>query len=128
MPVLNEGQHTGEFLVSEGNGSISREVGTLLSGEDVVDGQIAARDGSGKLVAAAGTFDTEGVSDEDIVGVFYGDANADGADLENVVYIARLAEVDKAKIHLPEVATADAEDSEAAVYAALADLHIIGRE
>jgi hypothetical protein len=33
MPVLNEGRYAGEFLVSEGNGKISRETITVLSGQ-----------------------------------------------------------------------------------------------
>jgi hypothetical protein len=32
MPELTEGRHAGEFLVSEGNGRISREIITVLSG------------------------------------------------------------------------------------------------
>ena len=32
MPVMTEGQHAGEFVVSEGNGTISRETVTVLNG------------------------------------------------------------------------------------------------
>ena len=35
MPVLNEGRYAGEFLVSEGNGRISRETITMLSGQNL---------------------------------------------------------------------------------------------
>ena len=33
MPVLTEGRYAGEFVVSEGNGRISRETITVLSGQ-----------------------------------------------------------------------------------------------
>ena len=33
MPELQEGRYAGEFVVSEGNGKISRESITVLSGE-----------------------------------------------------------------------------------------------
>jgi len=39
MTVKNEGQRAGEFIVSEGNGAISREKGTLASGQNVVTGR-----------------------------------------------------------------------------------------
>jgi hypothetical protein len=125
MTVLTEGQHTGEFLVSEANGTLSREVGVLLSGQDVKDGRVLKDNGTGKLVEATGSFDTEGVSDEDIVGIAYGDAKADGADAP-VVYVARLAEVKAANVVLHEVATADPDfdESNAAVEAALLQRHI----
>ena len=38
MPVLNEGRYAGEFIVSEGNGRISRETITVLSGETLAAG------------------------------------------------------------------------------------------
>ena len=86
MTTFTEAQHKGEFLVSEGNGSISREVGVLLSGQVVIDGCVAIV-AAGKLKAGTGA------SGEDVVGIFYGAYDATGADLAGVVYIARLAEV-----------------------------------
>jgi hypothetical protein len=86
MTVLTEQQHAGEFLVSEGNGSISRESGTLLSGQVVIDGEVAIL-AAGKLKAGTGA------SGEDVVGIFYGAHDATGADKPSVPYIARLAEV-----------------------------------
>lgn len=86
MTVKTEGQHAGEFLVSEGPGSISREEGTLKSGEVVIDGQVLALN-AGKLVAS------DGGSGEDIVGIVIGAHDASDADKKHVPYIARLAEV-----------------------------------
>jgi hypothetical protein len=38
--VKTEGQHRGEFLVSEGNGHISREAAPVTSGQNLVDGRV----------------------------------------------------------------------------------------
>jgi len=40
MATLTEGQHAGEFMVSEGNGNISRETITLISGQDLSAGAV----------------------------------------------------------------------------------------
>ena len=45
MPELSEGRYAGEFVVSEGNGRISRETITVLSGETLEAGAVL-----GKLV------------------------------------------------------------------------------
>ena len=91
MTVLNEGKHTAEFLLSEGNGSISREEivisstagalvpGTVL-GKITATGEYAAYDngaGDGTEVAA---------------GVLYRGVPDSAAD-QGAVMIARHAEV-----------------------------------
>lgn len=124
MTPKTEGQHTGEYLVSEGNGAISREEGILKSGETVVDGQ-ALQMSSTKLVAAAGTLDTEGALDSDVVGIAYGDYDASAGDVSGVVYIARLAEVKDELLTYPTETTEGGE--KAAVVASLAKLFIITR-
>lgn len=95
MSVKTETQHMGEFLVSEGEGTISREKATLKSGEKVIDGCVVALS-TGKLVAATGA------SGEKVVGIILGahDASATGtnADIKNVPYVARLAEVDSSLV------------------------------
>ena len=82
VEVKTESQHPGEFIVSESNGTRSREVGTLTSGEVLVDGQ-AVDISSNKLIAAV----------DNAVGVVIGAHDATGADKKNVPYIARDAEV-----------------------------------
>lgn len=47
MPVLTEGPHTGEFLVSEAHGHRSREAVTVLSGQDLVAGAVVGEVGAG---------------------------------------------------------------------------------
>ncbi len=89
--ALNEGKHTAEFLLSEGNGSISREqivvsstAGALVPG--TVMGKVTA---SGEYVAYS-----NGASDgsEVAAGILYA-AAADVAVDQKAVIIARHAEV-----------------------------------
>lgn len=91
MTVKTEAKHAEEFLLREGNGDISREAGTVASGQTLVDGQ-AVMFSAGKLVAAAGAHDTEGDTTEDIAGIICGNWDVD-ADTTGVPYIARLATV-----------------------------------
>ena len=49
--MYNEGTHSGEFLLSEGNGQISREEVTLaVTADDMPAGTILCADGGGKYV------------------------------------------------------------------------------
>jgi hypothetical protein len=52
MPELQEGRYAGEFVVSEGNGAISRETITVLSGEPLEAGAVLGKvTASGKYKA-----------------------------------------------------------------------------
>lgn len=88
----------GVFIVSEFNGALSREVGTLKAGESVLDGTPLARDGD-YIVAFA-----EGHVEVDFVGFAIGawDATATGtnADIPGVPYLARFAEVNEDELSL----------------------------
>lgn len=90
MTVKTEGQRAAEFLLREGNGSISREVGTLTAGQSVLDGQAVSIVG-GKLVGSTGAHNTAGVTTETVAGIVIGDWTV-AADTV-VPYIARIAEV-----------------------------------
>ena len=90
--ALTEGKHTAEFLLSEGNGSISREQGILRSesgalaagtllGRVTATGELSAYDNSGSPVGV-------GVA----VGVLYANVPDSTVD-QKVTYIARNAEV-----------------------------------
>lgn len=89
--ALNEGKHTAEFLLSEGNGSISREVGELAANVAAIPagtvlGKVTA---TGRLVPY-----TNAASDgsQTAVGVLYANAAISAAP-RDVTYIARSAEV-----------------------------------
>lgn len=53
MTVLTEGQHTGEFLVTEANGSLSRETVTVLSGQNLQPGHVLGKVAVGTATGAA---------------------------------------------------------------------------
>lgn len=91
MPTLNEGKHAGEFILSEGNGSISREevtiaaaAGALAAG--TVMGKITA---SGKYVAYS---NAAADGSEVAAGILYANVPDLAVDQEAVI-IARMAEV-----------------------------------
>lgn len=112
MSTLTEGKYTGEFLISEGNGAISRAIVTVLSGEDLVAGTVLGKvTASGKYVQLAPAA-TDG--SKAAAGILYGATDASGGDTEGVA-ILRLAEVHADEITWPdeitegETATATAE-------------------
>ena len=90
--ALTEGKHTAEFLLSEGNGSISREQGVLRSESGALAaGTLLGRVWeTGELSAYDSSHDPEGVAI--VVGVLYANAADSTAD-QKVTYIARYAEV-----------------------------------
>lgn len=117
MVVKTEGQHQGEYLVSEGNGAISREAGTIASGQVVKDGDIL----TGPQTALVKLTKTTGIVADDISGIAYGDWDATAGDIEGVPYIARFAEVKRELIYAASGA------NESQLVAALAAKFIIPR-
>lgn len=101
---FTEGKHAGEFLLSEGNGDISREVITIASGQKFEDGEVFQLS-SGKAVTKDATVNTAGVFVTPVSGIIIGnwDASSTGtnADILGVVYIARHAVVKAAALKLP---------------------------
>lgn len=101
---FTEGKHEGEFIISEANGTRSRETITVASGQKLVDGQAFQLSG-GKAVAKDATVDTDGAFVTAVAGFIIGnwDASATGtnADIPGVPYIARDAEVKAAALTLP---------------------------
>jgi hypothetical protein len=90
MPVLNEGRYAGEFVVSEGNGKISRETITVLSGQKLQAGAVLGKitaSGKYKALAPAAVDGSEAAA-----GILYDAVDASAADAEGVA-IVRLAEV-----------------------------------
>lgn len=96
MSVLTEGKYTAEFLLSEGNGSISREqvviaaaAGAMVPG--TVVGKITA---SGKYVAYS---NAAADGSEVAAGILYRAVDDAAAD-QDAVIIARHAEVSEAEL------------------------------
>jgi hypothetical protein len=121
MPELQEGRYAGEFVVSEGNGSISRETITVLSGQTLeaaaVLGKVTA---SGKYKA----LDPAAVDgSEAAAGILYDAVDSSVADAEGVA-IVRLAEVNAAELVWPTGITSP---QQATALGELAALNIIAR-
>lgn len=95
MPTFGtEGTHAGEFIVSEANGSRSRETATVTSGENLVAGAVVATVG-GKLVE----FDDNGAGGAEIAtGVLFDAVDASLADVVGAVVIVRDAEVNLSEL------------------------------
>ena len=99
MPELTEGRYAGEFIVSEGNGHISRETITVLSGENLEAGAVL-----GKITASGKYKELDpaaGDGSEAAAGLLYDAVDATAADAEGVA-IVRLAEVNAAEIVWPD--------------------------
>lgn len=83
MPTLTEKNHPTEFLVAEVHPDISREVGILQAGQNLVDGQVVKLSGV-KLVTAV-------AADLTVEEIILGNWNV-SVDTK-VPYVARLAAV-----------------------------------
>jgi len=96
--ALTETNRTGEFLASEANGTRSREVVTLLSGESVKAGEVLGKvTASGKYVA----FNQDAATGEEAAAaIAYEDADASGGDI-SITVVIRDAEVNAAKLIWP---------------------------
>lgn len=115
-PILHEKQHTGEFIMSEANGTLSREEITLASGS-------AAKYGVGQLLGKITADDKFKNYDPDAqdgsevaAGILYAAKDATGGDCKAVM-VCRLAEVDTQLLI----------GIDAAAVAALAAAHVICR-
>ncbi len=53
MPEVTEGQHKAEFIVTEANGSLSRETVTILQGESLLPGHVLGKVEIGSASGAA---------------------------------------------------------------------------
>jgi hypothetical protein len=109
MPIVTEGLHTAEFLLSEGSGYISREKITVVAGNALPPGQLLG------IVAASGKYapynpaDTgEGSTGTAVaVGILYAALEKSSTDRSGVA-IVRLAEVTGARLTgLDSAASAD---------------------
>lgn len=111
MAALTEAKHIGEFIVSEQNGTSSRDVGVLISGQNLVAGSVLGKiTASGKYTLvnpAAGT------GEQVAVAILLDNVNATAGDLPCAL-LARQAEVIDAELNwaaltTPQKATARAQ-------------------
>ena len=98
MPtVFNEGRHTGEFLLSEGNGQISREAVVIASGSGVIApgsvlGKFTSGANSGKCSLSPNAAADPNVGNQTAIAVALYGCDATSAD-QTIAVIARDAEV-----------------------------------
>lgn len=90
MTTFTEAARAGEFIIAEGNGSISREEVTILSGQNLAAGTVVGKvTASGKYIAYD---DDNADGSQAAVGILYAAVDASAADKKGVI-IARHAEV-----------------------------------
>lgn len=105
MVVYTEGQHAGEFIVSELPSRGSRSAGILKSGLDLSDGQLLTVDNTGDLIVLPATLTTEGDLANEVVGILIGNWNSSAtgtnADIPDVPYIDWTASVKEDLLTFP---------------------------
>ncbi len=83
MTIKTEGNYTGEFILSEANGNRSRRTGVLISGQNLLVGQVVG------LITASSKYSAyvPGASDgtETVAGILYASVDASAADADCVV-------------------------------------------
>jgi hypothetical protein len=98
MPVLTEGRYAGEFIVSEGNGRISRETITVLSGQNLQAGAVLGKVTASGKYKALDPAAADGSQSAAVI--LYEAVDASAADAEGVA-VVRLAEVNAAELVWP---------------------------
>ncbi|MGI9276681.1 MAG: head decoration protein [Endozoicomonas sp.] len=126
MPVMTEPVHTGEFIVSEGNNSISRELVELAPDLTLLPGTVLEKNTStdvfGPLDPVAALNGESGL--QMAAGILWDHVSTDATGGEAVI-IARLAEVDQELLVWPEAIT---DEQKATAVAELTSLDIILRK
>lgn len=90
MTVFTEGRHAGEFIISEGNGWISREGVTIVTGQNLAAGTVLGKIAVSGKYAAYSNAAVDGT--EVAAGILFEAVDATSADKPGVM-IARHAEV-----------------------------------
>ena len=122
MPVMTEPVHAGEFIVSEGNNSISRELIELAPNLTLLPGTVLGKDTSTAVYAALDPAAGNGL--QMAAGILWDHVNTDATGGEAVI-IARLAEVHQNLLVWPEGIT---DEQKASAAGELASLDIILRQ
>ena len=116
MPVMTEPVHAGEFIVSEGNNSISRELVELAPDLVLLPGTVLGKDTATAVYAALDPAADNGL--QMAAGVLW-DHVTTGATGGEAVIIARLAEVHQDLLVWPDGITDEQKASAAGELAAL---------
>lgn len=121
MTVLNEGRHAGEFILSEGNGHISRDTVTVAASQTIEVGTLLAVTSTADGVITVVAYNPAGVDGtEKPAGIAIYPAKTAAGKTAQIAAITRNAEVNGKCIAWPAAADADAQEL------ALADLAAVG--
>ena len=104
MPVMTEPVHTGEFIVSEGNNSISREKVELAANLTLLPGTVLGKNTATAVYGALDPAADTGL--QMAAGVLWDHVTTDATGGEAVI-IARLAEVHQDLLVWPDGITAE---------------------
>ncbi|RUW60292.1 head decoration protein [Mesorhizobium sp. M2A.F.Ca.ET.067.02.1.1] len=124
MTDFTENLHSGTYLAFEVDPQISRETGTVASGQDLVVGQLVMLSG-GNLVAHDGALNTAGDVVSEVEGIMFDAVDATGGAVSGAVYTKRLSTVKDDDLTYPTESTAGGE--KAACIASMAANNIIVR-
>ena len=102
MPVMTEPVHTGEFIASEGNNSISRELIELAPDLTLLPGTVLGKNTSTEVYAVLDPTADTGL--QMAAGILWDHVTTDATGGEAVI-IARLAEVHQDLLIWPEAIT-----------------------
>lgn len=121
MAVLNEAKYPGEYIATEANGHRSRDVVTLIEGQDLQAGTVLG------VITASGKYTQNTLSgstgEQVAAAILYGNVDATAADTDAVI-VSRDAEVNEQEIIYPASATGS---QKTAIKTALATHGIIVR-
>lgn len=101
LPTFSEKRGAGIHVVSEGNGSISREQVTVAEGSDVLEAGTIMAVVDGAFIPVALTAESEPTGSENAVAVLFGPVDATDDDVRAVVH-ARYCEVMGSELIYPE--------------------------
>lgn len=121
MPTKIESAHAGEFVVSEGNNSISRDFVQLVKSITLIPGTVL---GQNTETGLYGPLDPAATDGREIAAAIVFDHNVVGKNGGGAVVIKRHAEVSGALLVWPATIT---EEQQAAAVAQLETQHIIVR-
>lgn len=122
MATLLEGKHPAEFIVSEANGTQSRDMAVLASGQNLVAGTVLGKITAGGNMTAWNPGAADG--SQNAAAILYDNVNATAGNT-NCVILARMCEVNDKEITWFATATAP---QKAAARTALAALTILVRQ
>jgi len=96
MAVLTEGKHDGEFIVSESNGTRSRNAGTLITGQDLEAGTLL---GMITISSKLTKYDPDASTGEESVhSILVNNTDATDADVVGTAIFVRDGEVNEAEL------------------------------